>query len=141
MGARKRISADNRKKVKKEKAIAILKNCPSSPQKMRLVADTIRGIEVNRALNILKYSSKEASRSLEKLVMSAVANWQQKNTGVRIEDSNIVIKEVFVDGGRMLKRVAPAPQGRAYRKRKRSNHITVILDTVNEVETEKLTKE
>jgi len=129
MGARKRISAEKRKEAKKLKAIAILKNCPTSPRKMRLVADMIRGVEVNNALNLLKYSSKEASNSLEKLVMSAVANWQQKNTGSRIEESNIIVSEVYVDAGRMLKRVSPAPQGRAYRKRKRSNHITVVLGT------------
>lgn len=129
MGARKRISAEKRKEAKKVTAIAVLKNCPTSPRKMRLVADMIRGVEVNNALNLLKYSSKEASNSLEKLVMSAVANWQQKNTGARIEDSNVVVSEVYVDGGRMLKRVSPAPQGRAYRKRKRSNHITVVLGT------------
>lgn len=137
MGARKRISAEKRKEAKNAKAIAILKNCPTSPRKMRLVADMIRGVEVNNALNLLKFSSKEASNSLEKLVMSAVANWQQKNSGARIEDSNIVISEVYVDGGRMLKRVSPAPQGRAYRKRKRSNHITVVLGSNNSVEATK----
>ena len=112
----------------------MLKNCPTSPRKMRLVADQIRGEDVNRALDILKYSPKEASRRLEKLVLSAVSNWQVKNEGVRIEDSNLFVSEVFVDSGRVLKRLQTAPQGRAYRIRKRSNHITVVLDSVNQIE-------
>jgi large subunit ribosomal protein L22 len=128
MGARKRIAAEKRKEANKVRAVAVLNNCPSSPRKMRLVVDMIRGEEVNRALDILKYSTKEASRKVEKLLLSAIANWQKKNEEVRIEKSNLFVKEVFVDGGRMLKRLRPAPQGRGYRVRKRSNHVTIILD-------------
>ena len=127
MGARKRLRADIRKEERKEMAIAMLRNCPSSPRKMRLVADQIRGIDVQRALFILENSPKQASTKLEKLVKSALSNWQQKNEGERIEDANLIIKEIQVNGGRMLKRVQPAPQGRAHRVRKRSNHVTVIL--------------
>jgi large subunit ribosomal protein L22 len=99
---------------------------------MRLVADMIRGNEVNRALDVLKFSSKEASRRLEKLVLSAVANWQNKNENARLEDSHLIVKEIFVNQGRTLKRIQPAPQGRAYKIRKRSNHVTVILGSKNE---------
>ena len=97
---------------------------------MRLVTGMISGLEVNKALDILKYSSKEASRKVEKLLLSAIANWQQKNEGVRIEDSNLFVKEAFVNQGRTLKRIQPAPQGRAYRVRKRSNHVTIVLDSL-----------
>lgn len=128
MGARKRNSAEARKEVKKATSGAVLRNCPTSPRKMRLVTDLIRGMEVNKALDILKFSSKEASNRLEKLLLSAIANWQQKNAGERIENANLVVREVFVDSGRMLKRMQPAPQGRAYRKRKRSNHVTLVVD-------------
>jgi large subunit ribosomal protein L22 len=131
MGARKRIMADRLKAAKKEKSMAVLNDCPTSPRKMRLVVDLIRGIEVNRALNILKFSPKEASRRVEKLLMSAIANWQGKNEGVRLEDSKLVVKTVFVDSGRMLKRLRPAPQGRGYRVRKRSNHVTLVVESVN----------
>jgi len=134
MGVRKRETANQRKEENKTRFYAILKNCPTSPRKMRLVADLVRGEEVNKALDILKFSQKEASNRLEKLVLSAVANWQVKNEGVRIEDSHLFIKEVFVDSGRMLKRLQTAPQGRAYRVRKRSNHVTVVLDSVNKIE-------
>ena len=129
MGARKRISADKRKEENKSRAVAELNNCPTSPRKMRLVVDMIRGIEVNRALDILRYSTKEPSKKVEKLLLSAIANWQKKNEDVRAEKSNLYVKEVFVDGGRMLKRLRPAPQGRGYRVRKRSNHVTILLDT------------
>ncbi len=129
MASRKEKRADKIKKSKKKKYFAVLKNCPSSPRKMRLVADLVRGVEVNEALDVLKFSPKEASRKLEKLVRSAIANWQTKNEGVRIEDSNLYIKEVYVDSARILKRLRPAPQGRAHRIRKRSNHVTVILDS------------
>ena len=129
MGARKRIAAEQRKEEKKTKALAVLNNCPSSPRKMRLVVDMIRGVEVNRALDILRFSPKEASKKVEKLLLSAIANWQKKNEEVRIEKSNLFVKEVFVDGGRMLKRLRPAPQGRGYRVRKRSNHVTIVLDS------------
>jgi large subunit ribosomal protein L22 len=128
MGARKKISADQRKQEKNQKYMAVLKNCPTSPRKMRLVVDLIRGVEVNKALGILKYSTQEASRRLEKLLLSAIANWQIKNEGVRIEDTNLIVKEAYVDSGRMLKRLRPAPQGRGYRVRKRSNHVTLIID-------------
>lgn len=130
MSNRKKIKADQIKEAKKLKAFAILRNCPSSPRKMRLVADMVRGKEVNNALDLLRYSSKEASRKVEKLVLSAVNNWQQKNEGKRIEDNQLFIKEIFVDEGRMLKRIQPAPQGRAHRIRKRSNHVTVVVDTI-----------
>ena len=109
--------------------MAVLNNCPSSPRKMRLVVDMIRGVEVNRALDILRFSPKEASQKVEKLLLSAIANWQKKNEDLRIEKSNLFVKEVFVDGGRTLKRLRPAPQGRGYRIRKRSNHVTIILDS------------
>lgn len=129
MGARKRLAAEKRKQENKTRYFASLQNCPSSPRKMRLLADLIRGIEVEKALNILKFNSKEASTKMEKLLLSAVANWQQKNDGVRIEDSNLIVKEVFVDGSRQLKRIRTAPQGRAHRIRKRSNHVTIIIDS------------
>jgi len=127
MGARKRISAAARKEAAKEKAQARLRNVPTSPRKMRLVTDLIRGQEVNKALDILKFSKQEASRRLEKLLLSAIANWQAKNEGVRLEESDLYVKEVQVDGGRILRRIRPAPQGRAYRIRKRSNHVTLVL--------------
>ena len=136
MGARKGNRAEAIKEDKKSKYFAVLKNCPTSPRKMRLVADTVRGVEVNRALDILKFSPKEASQRLEKLVLSAVSNWQNKNEGVRIEESNIIVKEIFVDVARSLKRIRPAPQGRAHRILKRSNHVTVILDSNNVIETQ-----
>ena len=132
MGARKRLRAEETKKAKKETAFAKLNNCPTSPQKMRLVADNIRGMDVNKALGILKYTGKAPARTLEKLLMSAISNWQQKNDGVRLEDSNLFVKEIFVDGGRVLKRLRPAPQGRGYRVRKRSNHVTIVLGSTNE---------
>lgn len=129
MGARKHLKANQLKEEKKKKAFAILRNCPSSPRKMRLVVDMIRGKEVNTALNILKFTPKESASKVEKLLLSAVANWQAKNEGVRIEDANLFVKEIFVDEGRMLKRIRTAPQGRAHRIRKRSNHVTVVIDS------------
>ena len=129
MGARKRIAAEQRKEENKARAMAVLNNCPTSPRKMRLVVDMIRGVDVNRALDILRYNSKEASQKVEKLLLSAIANWQKKNEDIRVEKSNLYVKEVFVDGGRMLKRLHTAPQGRGYRIRKRSNHVTIILDS------------
>jgi large subunit ribosomal protein L22 len=124
----KRNKANQIKEDRKNSYHAVLRNCPTSPRKMRLVADLVRGEEVNRALDILKFSKKEASRRLEKLILSALANWQVKNEGVRIEDSQLYVSEIYVDGGRVLKRLQTAPQGRAYRIRKRSNHVTVVLD-------------
>jgi len=134
MGVRKRNRADQRKEDNKTRYYAVLKNCPTSPRKMRLVADLVRGEGVNEALDILKFSQKEASGRLEKLILSALSNWQVKNEGVRIEDSDLFVREVFVDSGRVLKRLQTAPQGRAYRVRKRSNHVTVVLDSVNQIE-------
>ncbi|MBN2612195.1 MAG: 50S ribosomal protein L22 [Bacteroidales bacterium] len=139
MGARKRLKAEEAKAERKEQYMAVLRNCPTSPRKMRLLADMIRGMEVNRAIDMLKFSTKEASEKMEKLLLSAVSNWQKKNENIRIEDNKLFVKEVFVDQGRTLKRLRPAPQGRAYRIRKRSNHVTVVIDNVNEV-TESQTK-
>lgn len=136
MGARKRNSAERRKAENKEKAMAVLRNCPSSPRKMRLITDLIRGKEVNKALDILKFSPKEASTKVEKLLLSAISNWQLKNEGIRLEDSNLFVKEVFVDQGKTLKRLRTAPQGRGHRIRKRSNHVTLILDRVNDAKKE-----
>jgi len=130
MGSRKHIRAEELKKAKENKYYAMLNNCPTSPRKMRLVTDMIKGKEVNKALDILKFSSKEASKRVEKLLLSAISNWQQKNEGVRIEDSNLTVKEAYVNSGRTLKRIQPAPQGRAYRVRKRSNHVTIVLDSL-----------
>ena len=127
MGARKRNTAEKRKEAKKQIAMAVLNDCPTSPRKMRLMVDLIRGKNVNIALGILKYSTKEASKRLEKLLLSAIANWQAKNEGARIEDADLIVSEAFVDGGRMLKRLRPAPQGRGYRVRKRSNHVTLVV--------------
>ncbi|MBI5541722.1 MAG: 50S ribosomal protein L22 [Bacteroidia bacterium] len=135
MGARKRLSADKLKEEKKQIAFAYLHNCPTSPRKMRLVADMVRGVEVKKALDMLKFSAKQPSDTLEKLLLSAIANWTNKNQGVRIEDSNLFVKEVFVDSAVALKRLRPAPQGRANRIRKRSNHVTLILGTnINETQ-------
>jgi len=129
MGARKRLRAVSKKEELKSKYFAVLNNCPSSPRKMRLVVDLIRGVDVNKALDILTFSSKESADRVRKLLLSAISNWQVKNAGVRIEDANLIVKEVFVDSARMLKRLRPAPQGRAYRIRKRSNHVTLELGT------------
>ena len=128
MGARKAMAAEKRSAEKKQKAIAVLRDCPTSPRKMRLVADIIRGVEINKALGILRYSKKEASIRMEKLLKSAIANWEAKNENERLEDNTLCVKEVFVDGGRMLKRIQAAPQGRAHRIRKRSNHVTIVVD-------------
>jgi large subunit ribosomal protein L22 len=125
-------------------AIARLNNCPTSPRKMRLVVDLVRGKRVEEAMNILRYNAKkENAYRLEKLLRSAIANWEQKNEGARIEDAELYVKTIFVDGGAMAKRVMPAPQGRAYRKRKRSNHVTVIVDSkvAAQVETSNTTNE
>lgn len=130
MGARKRERALRLKEEKSTTAIAVLRNSTIAPRKMRLVADLIRGVEVNKALNILQHNTKFASKSLEKLLRSAIANWEQKNEGSNIEDANLVVKSVKVDGAAMLKRIQAAPQGRAHRIRKRSNHVTIIVDGV-----------
>ncbi len=127
MGSRKRISSEAIKERKKNLAIAKLNNCPTSPRKMRLVADLVRGMSVNQALAQLKLSPKEASTRVEKLLLSALANWETKNEGQNIDDVNLYISEIKVDSGRMLKRIQPAPQGRAHRIRKRSNHVTLVV--------------
>ncbi|MDR2652029.1 MAG: 50S ribosomal protein L22 [Prevotellaceae bacterium] len=135
MGARKRLMAEKLKEERKQKSYAKLNNCPTSPRKMRLVADLIRGVEVGHALDILRYTKKEASLRLEKLLKSAIKNWESKNEGVSdLEDGNLCVKEIFVDGGRILRRIQPAPQGRAHRIRKRSNHVTIILGKKTEEE-------
>ena len=130
MSTRKKIAADERKEANKAKSFAILRNCPTSPRKMRYVVDMIRGQEVNRALDILKFSNKEASIRVEKLLKSAIANWQKKNEGERLEDNTLVVSEVKVDSGRILKRLRTAPQGRGYRMLKRSNHVTLVVDKI-----------
>ena len=129
MGAHKRLRAERIKEERKNKYYAVLKKCPTSPRKMRLVADLVRGIEVTKALDILKYNSKEASGRMEKLLRSAIANWEVKNEGERIEDHDLYVKNVFVDSATILKRFRPRAQGRANRIRKRSNHVTLIIDS------------
>lgn len=131
MGSRKKQMADAIKAEKKQIAFAKLNNCPTSPRKMRLVADLVRGEKVEKALNILRFSQKEASNRLEKLLLSAMANWQAKNEDADIEEADLFVKEIRVDGGSMLKRLRPAPQGRAHRIRKRSNHVTLVLGANN----------
>ena len=130
MGVRKRNMADAIKEARKTQYFAKLRNVPSSPRKMRLVVDMIRGEEAFKALGILKFSNKEASRKVEKLLRSAIANWEQK-TGQKAEAGELYVKTVFVDAAPMLKRLRPAPQGRGYRIRKRSNHVTIYVDTIN----------
>lgn len=120
---------------------ASLRNIPTSPRKMRLVADMIRGQRVNQALNVLRFDNKHASLTMEKLLMTAIADWQAMNQDVKIEDADLVVKEVFVDGGKILKRLRPAPQGRAHRIRKRSNHITLSIADMNETNSKSEDKE
>lgn len=134
MGSRKHNSAEKRKEARKTQYLARLRNVPTSPRKMRLVADMIRGIDVELALGMLQHSPKEASGRLYKLLRSAIANWEVKNEGARIEDNQLFVKEIMVDSGRMLKRIQPAPQGRAHRVRKRSNHVTLVLGNRTEKE-------
>ncbi|MBT8305305.1 MAG: 50S ribosomal protein L22 [Maribacter sp.] len=133
MGVRKRQMAERIKAEKQQLAFAKLNNCPTSPRKMRLVADLIRGVEVEKALAILRFNSKEASRRLEKLLLSALANWQAKNEDANLEDAELIVKEIRVDSASMLKRLRPAPQGRAHRIRKRSNHVTLVLGSNNNI--------
>ncbi|MFN0031509.1 MAG: 50S ribosomal protein L22 [Flavobacteriales bacterium] len=128
MGARKREMAERMKEERKSSSFAKLNDCPSSPRKMRLVADIIRGKDAFAALNILKFTRKHAATPMEKLLRSAISNWQAKNAGADVAEANIIVKDIKVDGGTMLKRISPAPQGRAHRIRKRSNHVTIILD-------------
>ncbi|MBP5400814.1 MAG: 50S ribosomal protein L22 [Bacteroidales bacterium] len=131
MGSRKRLAAEKRKEANKNLYVARLKDNPTSPRKMRIMADVIRGKDVDYALNVLKYSRREAAEKLLKLLKSAVANWQVKNEGVRIEDAQLYVKSVVVDGGTMLKRLRTAPRGMGHRIRKRSNHVTIIIDDKN----------
>jgi large subunit ribosomal protein L22 len=128
MGARKRLRAEKLKENKGSVAIARLNDSPIAPRKMRLVADLVRGVEVNKALNILQHNAKSAALPLQKLLRSAIANWEQKNEGKSIEEETLVVKSIEVGGGAMLKRIQAAPQGRAHRVRKRSNHVTIIVD-------------
>jgi len=128
MGARKRLRAEKLKETKSTLAIARLNDSPIAPRKMRLVADLVRGVEVNKALNILQHNSKDASTSLGKLLRSAIANWEQKNEDKNIEEETLIVMSIEVGGGAMLKRIQPAPQGRAHRVRKRSNHVTIVVD-------------
>ena len=136
MGKRKRLMAERLKETKKQTAIAKLNDVPTSPRKMRLVVDTIRGEEVNHALDLLHYSKREASVRLEKLLKSAIANWEAKNPEQTraLEEGNVIVKSIMVDEGRTLKRIRPCPQGRAGRIRKRSNHVTIVLDVKQTVE-------
>ncbi len=134
MGKRKKLAADARKEANKSRYFARLNNFPTSPRKMRLVADLVRGMDANKALDILHFTPKAAARPLEKLLKSALANFEVKS-GQRADEQNLFIKTIFVDGGRMLKRVQPAPQGRAHRVRKRSNHVTLELGRRTETET------
>ena len=136
MGKRKRESALARKEAKKTQYVAKLNDNPTSPRKTRLMADAVRGLDVEKALGILQYSRRESAPKLRKLLLSAIANWQVKNAGKRLEDSNLYVKEISVDGGRQLKRLRTAPQGRGYRIKKRSNHVTLVLGSRDE---EKLT--
>jgi len=134
MGVRKKQMAERIKAEKKQLAFAKLNNCPTSPRKMRLVADLIRGIQVEKALAILRFNPKESSRKLEKLLLSALANWQSKNEEANVEDADLFVQEIRVDSGTMLKRLRPAPQGRAHRIRKRSNHVTMVLGSNSNTE-------
>ncbi len=123
---------EEEKAIKGGSSVAKLQNCPTSPRKMRLVVDLIRGVNVEKALYILKYTNKEAAIRVEKLLLSAIKNWEAKNEDKRVEDSGLFVKEVSVGGGKMQKRLRPAPQGRGYRIRKRSNHVTLIVDSKND---------
>ncbi len=133
MGARKRLAAEARKEQNRNVCMARLVDNNTSPRKTRLMADLVRGKDVEYALNVLKYSKKESSEKIRKLILSAIANWQAKNESARVEDGDLYVKEIFVDGGTMLKRLRTAPKGMGYRIRKRSNHITVVLDSKIEV--------
>ena len=131
MGVRKKLRADQLKEARKNTYVAKLMGCPTSPRKMRLVADLVRGVEVEKALQILKFNAKESSINLEKLMLSAIANWQAKNEDGNIEEAGLYVKEIYVDSATMLKRLRTAPQGRAHRIRKRSNHVPLVLGTNN----------
>ncbi|MCB0773724.1 MAG: 50S ribosomal protein L22 [Flavobacteriales bacterium] len=137
MGSRKRIAAEKRKEAKKAVAVASLRKVPTSPRRMRQIADTIRGVEVERALGLLRFSTRHASKPMEKLLMSAIANWEAKNEGRKAGDTKLIVKTVMVDESTGLKRMLPAPQGRAYRMVKRSNHVTLVVDAAPEETAEK----
>lgn len=137
MGARKKISADRRKEARQTLYFAKLNDVPTSPRKMRLVADMIRGMEVNKALSVLKFSSKEASRRMEKLLKSAISNWEMK-TEQKADNANLFVSKVYVNEGRTLKRLRTAPQGRGYQIRKRSNHVTLYVDSKNNNDTNQI---
>jgi len=132
MGARKRHRAEKLKEERKNQYYAVLKGCPIAPRKIRLLADQIRGQEVNQALDIVRYSSKAASTYMEKLLLSAISNWQNKNEGVRLEETQLIISDVRVDGGRTLKRIRPEAMGRAHLIRKRSSHVTIHLENLKD---------
>jgi large subunit ribosomal protein L22 len=140
MGSRKQNKAIELKEARKNIASAKLNNCPTSPRKMRLVADMIRGMEVSKALFALKNNGKEASIRLEKLLVSALSNWESKNEGVSMDEKELIVQTISVDSGRMLKRVQPAPQGRAHRIRKRSNHVTLVVGEAHIVDNSSLTE-
>lgn len=136
MGSRKHNAAEQNKEVRKNQYVARLNNVPTSPRKMRLLADLVRGMNADKAMYVLQHSQKEPAKRLYKLLLSAIANWKEKNEGARLEENELFIKEIFVDSGRMLKRIRPAPQGRAHRIRKRSNHVTLYLGNRSQVEEE-----
>jgi len=133
MGSRKRIVAEKRKEELKQVAFAKLNDCPVAPRKMRMVADLVRGVEVNKALNILAHNAKDGAPRLGKLLRSAINNWEQKNEGRSIEETELFVKTIMVCDGTMLKRIQAAPQGRAHRIRKRSNHVTIVVDEINKI--------
>lgn len=134
MGARKKLKAAEMKEERKSLSFAKLNNCPTSPRKMRLVADMIRGEAVGKALDMLTFSPKEAATRMEKLLRSAIANWEAKNEGANVADADLIVQDVFVDSARMLKRLQTAPQGRAHRIRKRSNHVTIVVGSLTTTE-------
>ena len=134
MGSRKHIRAEQNKESKKTQSVARLNNVPTSPRKMWLVADLVRGMDADKALYVLQYTRKESAKRLYKLLLSAIANWKEKNEGARLEENQLYIQEINVDSGRMLKRIQPAPQGRAHRIRKRSNHVTLTIGNRKQVE-------
>ena len=138
MGSRKHLAAEKRKEERKSQYVARLNNVPTSPRKMRLVADLVRGMDVDKALYVLQYTRKESAKRLYKLLLSAISNWKEKNEGARLEENQLYIREIYVDSGRMLKRIQPAPQGRAHRIRKRSNHVTLVIGNRNQPEVEEV---
>lgn len=138
MGSRKQLAAEKNKEERKSQYVARLNNVPTSPRKMRLVADLVRGMDVDKALYVLQFTRKEAAKRLYKLLLSAISNWKEKNEGARLEENQLYVQEIHVDSGRMLKRIQPAPQGRAHRVRKRSNHVTLVIGNRNQPEVEEV---